>query len=77
VELVNSLPDKHLKSEFSDNFKLSENSFETSAWKNRSKPGFSPKNKEAVPKTEVLAQPLLKTFTVFMHFARLQPGITA
>jgi methylated-DNA-[protein]-cysteine S-methyltransferase len=25
VELVNSLPDKHLKSEFSDNFKLSEN----------------------------------------------------
>jgi hypothetical protein len=34
--------------------------FWTSSWKNRSKPGFSTKFKEAVPKTEVLEQPQLK-----------------
>jgi hypothetical protein len=29
------------------------------SWKNRSKARFSPKSKEAVPKTEVLEQPLI------------------
>jgi hypothetical protein len=31
--------------------------FGTAPWKNRSKARFSPKSKEAVPKTEVLEQP--------------------
>jgi hypothetical protein len=31
--------------------------FETSSWKNRQKPGFSSKSKEAVPKAEVLGKP--------------------
>jgi hypothetical protein len=30
--------------------------FETSSWKNRQRPGFSSKFKEAVPKAEVLEQ---------------------
>jgi Uma2 family endonuclease len=34
-------------------------SFGTSSRKNRAKPGFSTKTKEAVPKTEVLEQPLI------------------
>jgi hypothetical protein len=33
--------------------------FETSSWKNRQKPGFSSKSKEAVSKAEVLEQPPL------------------
>jgi hypothetical protein len=33
--------------------------FESGSWKNRQKPGFSTKFKEAVPKTEVLEQPLI------------------
>jgi hypothetical protein len=36
--------------------------FGTSSWKNRSKPGFSFKSKEAVPKAEVLEQPQLYKF---------------
>jgi hypothetical protein len=31
--------------------------FEPGSWKNRQKPGFSTKFKEAVPKTEVFEQP--------------------
>jgi hypothetical protein len=34
--------------------------FGTNSWKNRQKPGFSSKSKEAVPKTEVLEQPLIR-----------------
>jgi hypothetical protein len=37
-------------------------SFGTNSWKNRSKPGFSPKSKEAVPKTEVLEQPHMSNY---------------
>jgi hypothetical protein len=36
---------------------LNAHGFGTSSWKNRQKPGFSTKNKAAVPKTEVLEQP--------------------
>jgi hypothetical protein len=34
--------------------------FGTTSWKNRSKPGFSPKSMEAVPKPEVLEQPQIR-----------------
>jgi hypothetical protein len=35
--------------------------FGTSSWKNRPKPGFSPKFKGTVPKAEVLEQPPLRS----------------
>jgi hypothetical protein len=34
----------------------------TQSWKNRSKPGFSFKSKEAVPKAEILEQPQISEF---------------
>jgi hypothetical protein len=48
--------------------------FGTSSWKNRSKPGFSTKFKEAVPKAEVLEQPqLLKNFSFLTTMLKNTP----
>jgi hypothetical protein len=41
--------------------------FGTSSWKNRSKPGFSAKFKEAVPKAEVLEQPQIVKIDKIPH----------
>jgi hypothetical protein len=41
--------------------------FEQAPGKTGQNPGFSVKSKEAVPKTEVLEQPQLKTFLVQMY----------
>jgi hypothetical protein len=49
--------------------------FGTSSWKNRRKPGFSFKSKEAVPKAEVLEQPQL-TYPVFFSHLRENGGGT-